>query len=170
MPSLEHCIFNADIPSFWFLFPVANFAVFGIADAEAAEAEHRLSESCFGCDKPFPSVSLPLVFEVISADLTARGRWSSGRRKSSRRDDQSDEPVPLRQMLQRFLHGVRFVYSSHATYLPRVFTMIDLTPPSSVPHTCSRKCALFSLYYKCMATSIHPAAAVHEVRVGAGLS
>ena len=43
--------------SFWFLFPVANYGIFGIAEAEKEEAEEKLAASCFGCDKPFPAVS-----------------------------------------------------------------------------------------------------------------
>jgi len=43
--------------SFWFLFPVANFDIFGISDAQQEEAMDKLEITCYGCDKPFPEVS-----------------------------------------------------------------------------------------------------------------
>ena len=44
-------------PSFWFLFPVANYATIAADEARAEAAEETLLPDCFGCAKPFPNVS-----------------------------------------------------------------------------------------------------------------
>lgn len=50
----------ADMRSFWFLFPVANYTTLPLAIAQEEEITEPLSPTCYGCDKLFPPVRDPL--------------------------------------------------------------------------------------------------------------
>jgi hypothetical protein len=43
--------------SFWFLFPVANYATLPLEIA--SDPSHELAPTCFGCDRDFPDVRVP---------------------------------------------------------------------------------------------------------------
>ena len=127
-PSSPHPVVSGIDNSFWFLFPVSNYGVFGIPQAIEEEAENNLSPNCFGCDKPFPTVSTipcPVAYhDRSSSPLIVAGQHGYKRRRERRRrDDQSHQPISMRKVRQRFLHGMRSVRPPHHPHLSWVFAV-----------------------------------------------
>ena len=102
------------LPSFWFLFPVANFGVLGIPAATERETHGQLATRCFGCDKPFPAVNLNLRNSLQSLIMVVLFQLANvGTAAGVNQVDDTVSPTSRYRYVNRGFHH-SFVYPTEA--------------------------------------------------------